>query len=100
MYICGSPFDLFLSAAIPPFLHTCAYVRGTLPIIATLPSSETDGGKFCIDIHTEEEGGVGAGCEASTTPHIKQQPCKILNSQEKEGALEELSFFFKDANEV
>ena len=89
MYVCRSPFDLFLSAAPPSCTHL-RICRQALPIIATLPSSETDGGKFCIDIHTEEEG-VGAGCEASTPPpHIKQQPCKILGSQEKEGFLRAL----------
>ena len=66
MYVCRSPFDLFLSAAPPSCTHL-RICRQALPIIATLPSSETDGGKFCIDIHTEEEG-VGAGCEDMTTP--------------------------------
>ena len=93
MYVCRSPFDLFLSAAPPSCTHL-RICRQALPIIATLPSSETDGGKFCIDIHTEEEG-VGAGCEDMTTPQIKQQPYKILGSQEEKGALEKLSYFLR-----
>ena len=95
MYVCRSPFDLFLSAALVPPAHL-RICRQALPIIATLPSSETDGGKFCIDIHTEEEG-VGAGCDASTTPHIKQQSYKIFGSQEKEGGVELL---YPDVNAV
>ena len=94
----GRPL-IFFSAPLslqPAHLRIC---RQALPIIATLPSSETDGGKFCIDIHTEEEG-VGAGCEDMTTPQIKQQPYKILGSQEKKGALEKIELPFTDVNAV
>ena len=59
MYVCRSPFDLFLSAAPPSCTHL-RICRQALPIIATSPSSETDGaGENSASIFTRKRrGGV------------------------------------------